>query len=221
MAANAANSQDLVEISDIRDGIVLLRSGGICQLVMVGGTNFALKSEDEQNVIVRAYQNFLNALDYQVQIVIHSRKINIEHYLSLLEKRRSDEPSGLLRNQMTEYQEFIRGFVSQFAIMRKMFIVVVPFYPTTLPSASGIASSLPFFGRKKDEGEAKADAETVFKENAGQLQQRVESITEGIRQIGLEATVLTNQELVELYYNFYNPDTVERTDVPAPTSPTP
>lgn len=219
MASNAANSQDLVEISDIRDNIVMLRGGGMCQLVMVGGTNFALKSEEEQNVIVRAYQNFLNALDYQVQIVIHSRKINIEKYLSLLEKRRSDEPSGLLRNQMNEYQEFIRGFVSQFAIMRKMFIVVVPYYPMNLPSASSVTSSLPFFGKKKNEEEMKASTESAFKENAGQLQQRVESVIDGIRQIGLEATILNNQELVELYYNFYNPDTIERTDVPMPTAP--
>jgi len=217
MASNAANSQDLVDIEDIRDSIVLLKGGGMCQLVMVGGTNFALKSEEEQNVIVQGYQNFLNALDYQVQIVIHSRKINIERYLSLLENRRGDEPSGLLRNQITEYQEFIRGFVSQFAIMRKMFIIVVPFYPVSLPSASSVTSSLPFFGKKKDAEGAKASAEEQFRENAGQLSQRVEAVVEGIRQIGLEATVLENQELVELYYNFYNPDTVERNDVPVPS----
>ena len=220
MASNAANSQDLVDIVDIRDGIVMLKGGGILQVVMVGGTNFALKSEEEQNIMVSNYQNFLNSLDYQVQIVMHSRKINIERYLSQLEKRRADEPSGLLRNQITEYQEFVRGFVSQFAIMRKIFLVVVPFYPVNMPSASGITSRLPFFGRKPDPEADKAGAESQFRENAGQLAQRVEAVTEGMRQIGLEATVLENQELVELYYNFYNPDTVERDDVPVPVVPT-
>lgn len=220
MASNAANSQDLVDIIDIRDGVVLLKGGGMCQVVMVGGTNFALKSEDEQNIMVSGYQNFLNSLDYQIQIVMHSRKINIERYLTQLEKRRNDEPSGLLRNQITEYQEFVRGFVSQFAIMRKIFLIVVPFYPVTIPSASGITSHLPFFGHKTDEVTQKADSEALFRENTGQLTQRVEAVVEGIRQIGLEATVLGNQELVELYYNFYNPDTIERDDVPVPTAPT-
>lgn len=216
MASSAANSQDLVEIADIRDGVVVLKSGALCRVVMVGGTNFTLKSEDEQNVMISAYQNFLNSLDYQVQIVVHSRKINIERYLSLLEKRRTDEPSGLLRNQITEYQEFIRGFVSQFAIMRKIFLVVVPFYPVSMPSASSIASSLPFFGRKKDPDADKHTAEEQFRENASQLQQRVDAVMDGIRQIGLEASALQDQELVELYYNFYNPESVERDDVPVP-----
>lgn len=214
--AEAANSQDLVEISDIRDDIVIMRSGAICKIVMVGGTNFALKSEEEQGVIISAYQNFLNSLDYAVQIVVHSRKVNIERYLSQLEKRRTDEPSGLLKNQITEYQEFIRGFVSQFAIMRKIFLVVVPYYPVGV-STSSITNSLPFFGKKPSTEEAKKSADVVFKENAEQLQQRVEAVLAGVRQIGLRGSILSNQELVELYYNFYNPDTVERDDVPVPT----
>lgn len=221
MASNAANSQDLVDISDIKDGIVILKAGGLCRVIMVGGTNFALKSEDEQNVMVSAYQNFLNSLDYQVQIVVHSRKVNIERYLSQLEKRRSEEPSGLLRNQITEYQEFVRGFVSQFAIMRKIFLIVVPFYPVNAPSASSITSSLPFFGRKKSVEEDKRSTDEQFKENAGQLQQRVDAVVEGIHQIGIEATVLGNQELIELYYNFYNPDSVERENVVPPPAPEP
>ncbi len=214
MAANAANSQDLVDIADIRDGIVILKAGGLLRVVMVGGTNFALKSEEEQGVMIQSFQGFLNSLDYQLQIVVHSRKVNIERYLAMLESRRNNEPSGLLRNQITEYQKFVRDFVAQFAIMRKIFLVVVPFYPTTLPSATSLTSSLPFFGRKKDPEQGKANAEQQFKENASQLQQRVDAVVEGIHQIGLETTVLSDQELIELYYNFYNPDSVERDNLP-------
>lgn len=214
MASNAANSQDLVEIADIRDGIILLKSGGLLKVIMVGGTNFALKSDDEQEVMIQAYQNFLNSLDYQVQIVVHSRKVNIDRYLALLESRRADEPSGLLRNQITEYQEFIRGFVSQFAIMRKIFLIVVPYYPTTMPSASSLTGSLPFFGKKKDPEADKHTLGEQFKENSLQLQQRVDAVIEGVHQVGLETTVLGNQELIELFYNFYNPDSVERDNIP-------
>lgn len=221
MASNAANSQDLVDILDIKKGIVMLRGGGICKVILVGGINFALKSEEEQNVIVSAYQNFLNSLDYQLQIVVHSRKVNIERYLSQLEKRRGDEPSGLLKNQISEYQEFVRGFVSQFAIMRKIFLIVVPFYPVNMPTSNSLTSSLPFFGKKKTDDAAKADTEAQFAENSAQLQQRVDAVLEGMHQVGLEATALANQELIELYYNFYNPDTVERDDVPVPSAATP
>ena len=102
--------------------------------------------------------------------------------------------------------------------MRKVFLVVVPFYPTTIPSASKVANSLPFFGKKKDKKAVDADDEKVFTENASQLQQRVDQVVDGIHQIGLEGTILDTQELVELYYNFYNPDSVEREEVPIPNS---
>ncbi len=209
MPANAANTQELVEISAIRDGTLVMANGSLMQIIMVGGMNFALKSESEQNVIVAAYQNFLNSLDFPLQIIVHSRKINIEKYLTSLESRKDVEPSGLLRSQIAEYQEFIRNFVSQFAIMRKIFLVMVPFYPLDVPSAKGIVSKLPFMHKQSPTVVAQED-ETTMREHIGQLKQRVDQVVEGLRPVGLEVTVLNDEQLVELFYNFYNPETIER-----------
>jgi type IV secretory pathway VirB4 component len=209
MPANAANTQELVDIASIRDGTIVMANGSLLQIIMVGGMNFALKSESEQNVIVSAYQNFLNSLDFPLQIIVHSRKINIEKYLTGLESRKDVEPSGLLRSQIGEYQEFIRNFVSQFAIMRKIFLVMVPFYPLDVPSAKGIVSKLPFM-QKQSPKAAAAEDETTMREHIGQLKQRVDQVVGGLRPVGLEVTVLTDEQLVELFYNFYNPETIER-----------
>jgi len=207
--ANAANTQDLVDIASIREGALMMKDGSLVQIVMVGGVNFALKSEQEQNVIVSSYQNFLNSLDFPLQIIVHSRKINIEKYLTSLDARKDTEPSGLLRSQIGEYQEFIRTFVSQFAIMRKLFLVMVPFYPTGGASAKSVTSHLPFM-KKSTPASDKADDEASMKENLGQLRQRTDQVVEGMRPVGLEVTVLNDEQLIELFYNFYNPESIER-----------
>ncbi|MBI5220478.1 MAG: hypothetical protein HY978_01415 [Candidatus Liptonbacteria bacterium] len=213
-----ANTQNLVMIEEIRDNTIIL-SGGLRQILLVGGMNFALKSEVEQNVITQSYQEFLNGLDFTVQTVIHSRKINIEKYLTKLEKRRVDEPSSLLQNQMLEYQSFIRGFVHDNPIMRKLFLVVVPYDTVTLPSRESAGKFLPFL-KSKDTSAAAAQTsaadEAEFQKNLTQLGQRVEQVMEGLRAVGLEVKLLGNEQLVELFYNFYNPETIEKEGVRVP-----
>ncbi len=222
MAQNFANTQDLVAVEQIKDGVVVLKNGSLRQIIMVGGINFSLKSEQEQNLLTRAYQDFLNGLNFPIQIVIHSRKINIERYLGTLEERKAQEISGLLQDQITEYQSFIRQFVSENAIMEKTFFVVATFYPTNisnLPGSAKILGFLPFL-KKKDAApapSATATDQVLLKENLTQLSQRVNQVIDGLQAIGLTALALNDEQLVELFYNFYNPETVEREKVVTPT----
>ncbi len=226
---NAGNSLDLVDIKEIRGNVVIVKDGSLRQVVMVGGVNFALKSDEEQTLIVQAYQNFLNSIDFPLQIIVHSRKVNIDVYIESLLRRKESEQSPLLQSQIDEYINFIREFIEKNAIMEKTFLVVVPFFPTagnaaigTAKAASGIFTSLLGGGKKsaatEKSGTPKTDeeADRVLKENTEQLTQRVGQIVSGIAGIGLDASVLENQELVELFYNFYNPQTVERGTAIAP-----
>jgi type IV secretory pathway VirB4 component len=207
-------------VKDIKKSTVILKDGALRQVVMVSGINFALKSEDEQNIITQSYQSFLNSLNFPLQIVVHSRKINIERYVASLDARREEETTGLLRDQISEYQEFVRGFIKDNDIMAKTFLIVVPYSPIALPSASsGPLAGLPFFGGKKD---AKADAaeraqkqQASFDESVLQLAQRVQQVVQGLTTVGLECVVLNDEQLVELFYNFYNPETVEKQDIAA------
>ncbi len=222
---NAGNSLDLVDIKEIRGNVVIMKDGSFRQIIMVGGVNFALKSDAEQTLIVQAYQNFLNSIDFPLQVIIHSRKVNIDSYIETLLRRKEVEPSPLLQSQIDEYVNFIKEFIEKNAIMEKSFLVVVPFYVVggaitgTTKAASGIFSS--FFGGKKvvpaQAQEVKdEDAERAFKENSEQLTQRTGQVIAGITGIGLDANILENQELIELFYNFYNPQTVERGTALAP-----
>jgi type IV secretory pathway VirB4 component len=213
--ASFGNSQSLVEIEAVKDGVLILKTGEMRRIVMVGGLNFALKSESEQNLITQSYQEFLNSLSFPIQILVHSRKINIEKYLATLDARRSEEKSGLLQDQISEYQEFIRSFVSDNAIMEKTFFVVIPFAAVALPSTDTLTGFLPFFKKSEaQQAQAKTAADTSFEEAKAQLAQRVSQVVEGLTIMGLDAEPLEDEAIVELFYNFYNPGSVEKDHVP-------
>lgn len=201
------STQQFVDVEKIHDGIVELKNGSIRAVVMVGGINFELKSEEEQDSIIYAYQNFLNSLDFSLQILIHSRKLNIDRYLEKMATIREREENELLRNQVGEYIEFVRGFVKENEIMSKNFFVVIPYDGGGIAQIKkGISSLLPFGGKKES---AKEKQET-FEQKITQLRQRVDQVVSGLERVGLRAIVLNDDELTELYYNLYNPETIQK-----------
>lgn len=201
------STQQFIDIEEIKDGVIRLKGGGIRAVLMVAGINFELKSEEEQNIITSAYQDFLNSLDFSVQVVIHSRKINIDGYLKKMQQRREQEESELLRNQIDEYIEYIRSFVKENEIMAKTFFVVVPY--DTGGAQAVRKGFLGIFGSKKKKG-VKSEKEEGLEQQVIQLRQRVDQVLAGLERIELRAVVLNDDELTELYYNLYNPEAIER-----------
>src|SRR3989344_7044077 len=120
-------SQSLVNISEIRDGIVILKDNTMRSVLMISSVNFALKSEEEQNAIVYAYQDFLNSLDFPIQLTVSSRKMDITPYLEEVRRLRDLQKNELLHLQMTEYINFISELVKGSNIMTKTFFVTIPF----------------------------------------------------------------------------------------------
>jgi len=216
---DAGNSLDLVDIQEIKQGTVTIKDGSFRQIIMVGGVNFSLKSETEQNILTQGYQTFLNSIDFPLQILVHSRKVNIDKYIQTLTDRREMEQSPILQNQIDEYTKFVQGFVEKNAIMEKVFLVVVSYYPVSmLPGTKSVSGLLSMFGNKKAPSAETAQraeaADKLFSENLAQLSQRTAQVKSGLLNIGLEATVLDDEQLIELFYNFYNPQTVEHDRAP-------
>ncbi|MFA5173163.1 MAG: hypothetical protein WC435_02075 [Candidatus Paceibacterota bacterium] len=211
MAKAAPSTQDFIKIENIEEDVVVLKDGGLRQIIMVSGVNLDLMSEEEKNVILNSYQRFLNSLDFPVQILVHSRKFNIDNYIKNIENLEKVEQNELLKNQIFEYKEFIKTFVKENDIMNKMFLVVVPFNPVYLVPAGGFLSKLNFWGNKKEAAaKAKLSLDQNKKINFRQLKQRSDQVIDGIQSIGLRAVALNNEELLELFYNFYNPETIEK-----------
>ncbi|MDP3880780.1 MAG: hypothetical protein Q8Q32_01175 [bacterium] len=210
----ALPSQQFVDVKEIKEGVVVLRSGGLRQVIMVAGLNFDLKSEQEQEAIIGSYQNFLNSLDFPLQIFIHSRKINVDKYIDGLSQLEVKEANPLLRTQIAEYREFIRTLVSENVIMHKSFFVVVPYEPIQLAEAGKRAKTKLFGLFSKDKGNKKQEvdpeADPNFQQYLSQVNQRSDQVISSLNQIGLRAVALNHDETTELFYNLYNPEAIEK-----------
>jgi hypothetical protein len=206
--ANSQTTQNFVPIQEIRDGIVILKDGGMRSIVLASSLNFALKSADEQNSIMLQFQNFLNSLDFSVQIFVQSKKLDIRPYIALLEERYKEQVTDLMKIQVREYIEFIKAFVENTNIMSKSFFVVIPYDPALINTGGNpLSKVLP--GKKTSTETSNAQNEQ-FQEYRSQLEQRVAVVEQGLVRCGIRAAELGTEEVVELFYKIFNPGETEK-----------
>ncbi len=206
MALNAKATQEFVPIKEVRDGVIVLKGGELRAIVLANSVNLSLKSDDEQKATILQFQNFLNTLDFEIQISVQSRRLDIRPYLALLEDREKVQSEPLLKLQTQEYIEFIRKFTEDVSIMTKSFFIVVPYTHTTLKSDSGIFKNL--FSRKNKE-EIKIENQEDFEEKRSQLEERVSVIEQGLSRCGIKSAQLGTEEVVEVFYKVFNPGEIE------------
>jgi len=197
-------TQDFVDIEKIKDDIVILKNGGLRAVLMCSSRNLELESIDSQNAIIDAYADFINSFDWPLQIVIHSRKLDIKPYLATLEEKLKAQENELLKIQTAEYIDFVRSFVTLSDIMTKRFYTVVPFDPVESKTESPfekISSLIKTPSKKPQEL-----PEEKFQEYKSQLSQRVDHIISALAHVGIKTVGLQTEELIELFYNLYNPE---------------
>ena len=197
------STQNYLDISEIKDDTVIMRDGSMRSVLMVSSINFALKSEDEQNALVAAYVGFLNNLDFPFQIVIQSRELDMDKYISDLRQKEKEQTNELLKIQMAEHTAYIEELISIGRIMNKRFYAVVPYDPMSDKHKSFFSSLTDAF---KPAVLIKVK-EKVFRERREKLTKRVDVVKSGLASIGLVNVELDTQALIELYYNTYNPVT--------------
>ena len=206
MALNAKATQEFVPIKEIRDGIIVLKNGDLRAIVLANSINLSLKSADEQQATIMQFQNFLNTLDFSIQISVQSRRLDIRPYLLQLEDRIKVQTEPLLKLQTREYIGFIQNFTDTVSIMTKSFFVVVPYTHTVLKSDSGILGNL-FSKRSKDEQQTAKEAD--FEEKRSQLEERVSVIQQGLGRCGINSAQLGTEEVIEVFYKVFNLGEVE------------
>ncbi len=203
MPTSKATSQEFVPVKEVRDGIVLLKDGGLRSILMASSVNFALKSEDEQNAFILAFQNFFNSLDFAVQIHIESRALDIRPYIETLEAEYKKTLDDLMRIQIREYIEFIKNFVEGANIMTKHFFVVVPYSPALVNLNKSALPKLPW--SKTTTSKKNSTNKNVFEENISQLEQRISIVQQGLMSAGIRTVQLDTEETIELLYKIFNP----------------
>lgn len=196
-----AATQSFLDVAEVKEDAIILKNGSIRSVIAVSSINYDLKSTDEQDAIIGQYQNFLNSLDFPVQILISSRKLDMKHYLEFLGEKEKEQEEELLRLQISEYKNFITQLVTVSNIMDKNFYIIIPFSPIENKEKSFFSNFLNILNPKKNIMEKRENFETC----KSQLFQRVDHVMAGLSGIGLRLAPLQTQELVELLYNSYNP----------------
>lgn len=198
------STQIFLKISEIRDDTVVLKNGGVRAVLRVASMNFNLKSEEEQNAIIYSYQGFLNTLEFPIQIVIRSKKLDIDEYLENLRKIGERQTNALLQRQTYEYIEYITKLVEYADIMEKEFFVIVSYDPFRAQKMNMIQKFLQSF-QSKDSYETVKKRHEEFEQLKKSLNQRVNTVKIGLENAGLKVDQLMTKELIELFYTIYNP----------------
>jgi type IV secretory pathway VirB4 component len=198
-------TQRFLDIAEIREDTVILKDGTLRAVLLVSSINFALKSVDEQQAIVQAYMQFVNSIDFPIQIVIQSRRMNIDAYMRQLNDQSKKMTNELLKKQIKDYRDFVKQLVHLGDIMQKRFYIVIPLNPATVQTKG-------FWQRLQEiftPTIAMKFAEERFKKQKFELELRVNQVSGGIGSMSLSAVQLDTQSLIELFYNVYNPDLSE------------
>jgi hypothetical protein len=208
---NPNSTQNTLQLSEVRDNMVIMADGSMRAVVACKSINFDLMSDREREGVEYSYQNFLNSLNFPVQILVRSQRVDIGQYLDKLVDIRKNQDNMLLGVLMDDYINYIDILSQEANIMEKAFYVVVPYFPKG-DAANFVEQGKGFFGKlfaRPTNVVTKIDNAT-YQKAKDEIKNRVDNVIAGMFQIGVQSAQLDTKSLGELYYNFYNPDTALR-----------
>lgn len=191
-----SSTQSFTEIKEVKDDVLLMNDNSCCVIIRVGATNFGLLSEEEQRSLIYSFASLLNSLSFPVQILILSKKMDISSYLDYLQERIQNQSNEVVKRQLVKYEEFIKNIIKKNTILEKNFYFVVPFSPLEMGVKASTKRSF--------------DKEYIFSRAKISLYPKKDHLLRLLQKTGLGGTVLFEQEIVELFYNLYNPSATGR-----------
>jgi hypothetical protein len=199
-----ASTLSFVEIAEIKDSTLVLREGQMRAVLAVSSANFALKSGEEQQLIINSFQGVLNSLEFPIQILVQSRQLNLDPYIEQLRQLEDKQNNDLLRVKMQEYIEYIKQMLREVNIMNKDFFIVIGYESSSIKYGL-FASLLRAFNPTKIIRQKQED----FLRNRKLLMSRADQVASRFGSLDLKVDVLNTEQLIALMYNSYNPDTLE------------
>ena len=196
------STQQAIEIAGVKDGVVILKNGGFRMILQVSAVNFQLKSEQEQNSLVFNFQSFLNSLHFPIEIVVRSKRLDLAPYIEKIKGLVSKQPNELIRVQTEDYADFVSKLIGLANIMKKTYYVVVSYDPINIKNVN-------FMDRLFKKGQVFDHikmSDTEFKANFDHLMERSNIVASGLGSMGLHCFQLSSDQIVELFYQIYNPE---------------
>jgi hypothetical protein len=213
--SNANSTQNTLLVSEIRDGIAIMSDGSFRAVIICKSINFDLMSPEEREAVEFSYQGFLNSLYFPVQMFVRSQKVDIRPYLERLDKIRTEQDNMLLGLLMEDYIAFLSDIAQQTNIMDKKFYVIIGYPDQDENIRNSFKQTTGFFTGAVELFSKSKTPHVVIDENVlekakTELKNRVQSVMQGLMECGVQSLPLDTQELIELYYDAYNPDTATR-----------
>lgn len=204
---NTTRSTQLhLRIAEIRDNVVVLKNGGIRTVLRTSSVNIHLKSEEEQNAVIYSYQNFLNTLEFPIQIVVRSKKLELDNYIDNLKDLAKKQRNTLLKEQTLDYIDYIQRLIEYADIMQKEFYVIVPYDPIRAQNVNFIQKFIQYM-TPKDSIVQLRQRHREFETLKKGLSQRANVVKAGLENCGLRVEELKTGDLITLFYECYNPRT--------------
>lgn len=208
--AKDSSTQRYLPFSEIRDNLIMMKDGSSRMVLRVHALNFNLKSTEEQDAILMSYQRFLNSLNFPIQIIVRSLKVDIEAYINRLKNLALKQSNNLLQEQTYRYIDFLTNLIDLAQIMKKEFYIVVPYDFENNESVR----KTDLFGVFRSFWSALSQDESVadIRNNRMRLEklrknnfERLSTVKMSLESIGLKAEEVKKEELIKLIYNYYNP----------------
>jgi hypothetical protein len=203
-----ASTQDHLDIYDIKEDTVILKSGAASAVIEAGAINFDLLSQREQDAAIMAYSGLLNSITFPMQVVIKSKIINISDYIKKIEKAETQVVSPLLKNAVVDYRNFIEGLVENFSILDKRFYISVTHNKgISMPTTSPFGWVKDLFGlTHKSKGHI--NVQDVLYKAKPQIDPKVDHVIKEFKRININAKRLNTEELIKFFYESYNPNSL-------------
>ena len=203
-ARTISSTQDHLEVKDIVDDLVITKSGSVALIVQTSAINFDLLAEYEQDGKVYAFAGLLNSLNFHIQILIRTRRVDISNYVDYLKEQEKDSMSEGLRKQLRIYTEFIQNLIVQNDVLDKNFFIVVPFNPAgEVPVGNLIQSKKT---REEMEQHMQMKQDQLIEKAKIFLYPKRDHILKQLGRMGLFGHQLTTKELITEFYTIYNPE---------------
>lgn len=202
------STQEHLDIQEIKENFVILKSGGVSAVLQTNAVNFDLLSEIEQDAIIAAFSMLLNSITFPVQIVLRSKKLDITKYIEKVQRVEAKISDPLLKHQAESYRKFVQDVIRKNDVLDKRFYVVVTTntVANTQPGSGAFDWAIRLIGGHNKRVNVNVDS--ALRAGKIELSPKIDHISKEFGRIGIKAKQLTSQELVELYFDVYNPSTV-------------
>lgn len=202
------STQEHLDIEDIKNDYVFLKTGGVVAVIQTTAVNFDLLSEIEQDAMIGAFSMLLNSLTFPVQVLVRSKRLDISKYIDLVYKVEQQQKDPLLKFQAESYRKFVQELIQQNDVLDKKFYVSIPSTPTNAKDlgSSPLDPIWRLFGMHKRQ--SSINLQQAEKRGNNELPPKIDHVVKEFNRIGVKSRRLTTQELVELFFDIYNPSSV-------------